>query len=295
MWIKIIQGPFCVMLFVGLFLLGWSVPAYADAINDCDSCCQNNCGSCKHGETNCVEKTSGRCTLHADITCDSSDPGIYLDDNANLDMIGHDITCSGTCNYAAVTAPAGETNRVYNSDGSFESAISGAFAKGVDCDNDKADQVDGIAIGIRDGVSDPVTDYGTHDCRKVFDNVIVGDGSADSVGIWHDPVATSDQVTDNYIEGFDTGIDLVYSVAIDVQRNVLHTGSMGIAIDLFGGTAQDVSDNIFLGTGADASAVLIDAGTNFSGNIADVDHPDFEDCVDDGKCVGLTAPYPGSQ
>lgn len=233
--------------------------------------------------TSCTQTCTANCFLNAEISCGAYQ-GITLNAGYNLDMCGHDITCtSGTCFANSAITMAGNSSKVFNSlaTGPYAdpSKISGLFISGVDCDLKTGSQV----IGIR--VENAA--YGVIDCAKVENNTFFNNNA----GVISSGVANTDVISDNYFETTGRGVDFNGTESIEISHNVFNA-TEGIYLSSTG--AVDVLSNVIFGA---SSTPITDNGySNFVSNVCDPSNTSTYGCgycQSQGWCQGTGAPYSG--
>jgi hypothetical protein len=212
--------------------------------------------------------------------------GITLASGADLDLHGHDITCTSNCPSIAVTMTG--TSSIVKNLVPGENKISGAFGTLVDCASKTGSRVTGIRL------EQTSSGYGTNNCAKVDSNVLMGN-LVGSLGIGTGGVANSDLIDNNYVQGWGIGIGVAGSHQMEIDDNVVvvHaiTGTSVIGINANSSGATNVMNDTFFGDSGDlitfGGSVL--CGTNF----CDPSATACTTCISVGCCTPATAPMVG--
>lgn len=293
-------------ILVGPLVWGLSSPALAnDIIDDCNQTCE---ASCPEPPVDCRNPVGGsnECLLGADVFCSASEGPIILKDTTDLNLRGHEITCTDAvkCDYNAIEF-AGTNNQV-TSDGTHdttdpEAVISGPFTTGVHCFSKTGSIVEHVTI------KHVLT--GIEDCKKTRQNVI-SDAQRlllgfVNYGIRTGGVGTSGNlIDDNYVADRAQAIITDSTKTINVRGNVIHRAI--IAIDLGVGQSSNkgnVDSNILFSTGTGdpndifGGGILIQTSATDNGsyqdNFCDEDHADCPTCISDDRCEPYTSPFMG--
>jgi hypothetical protein len=275
---------------LSLFSLALVTSAGANStISDCDDYCKTTCpgsGEPGYDPDDCREADGeGKCELYTDdpndiIYCSSSGPILY--DGTDLDMAGYSIECdpNGCGSYTQGIGTDTDNSKIFNSEGDngYVSRIDG-FYYGVYCQSsDSGEEVNGIRIEN--------TSAATVYCDKVEHCFIDGNSVTYVAGIH--AVETAQY---NFVGGHWAAISSGGANGT-IKLNTIDTDDgHGIAITHNG---QTVHDNFFLNDGKDASSLVLSVsgtGHDFLGNICNPNHPDCDDCQDDGYCVFFDAPF----
>lgn len=285
------------LLLVGGVLLAGGPAIASNVIDDCGQTCEDDCAS----DPDCREAVAGKCVLEADVSCDGTEATIQLVSGNDLDLQGYDITCTETspdvCNYYAITM--NDAASIVTSDGSAddgESEITGLFFGGVNCGAEANSKVENLTF------FDDIIAIAS--CKTVENNVIGGSEQTlwgGNIGIFTLGVSNADAFNENYISGRITPILSQGTTDLSLLRNVIHTDAADQAAWLGQGqTSFDglVKWNVFFGTGADSSAVLLKLpatdDATYEGNLCDENHPDCADCISAGRCEPFTSPFVGN-
>jgi len=296
-------------------------PAFAavDEIDSCDATCSSNNCKLKHDLQCCGSSNTN--------LCDGTGP-ITLSNGKDLDMNGFSIRCMcgvkvcdggvndleectssdpdcpenfpGTgfepcsdlsdcgapaCNYHAITM-TGTSSKVHNSDDD-PSTIHGRFTSAaINCGDYASSQVVGIQLRELD-------QSGVQNCAKVLNNVFVdGAGSA----IITNGVASTDEILDNYISDWGTGIRVTSGFDFLVQHNLifLKDGEGQSGINTTGNVnGIEVTNNVIAGqsTVDPIQGSALGFGGIYAENYCDPDWDDCQDCIDAGFCSNPLIPF----
>lgn len=270
--------------------------AYTNEINGCNQTCETDCTS---KGTSCRQASGSpaKCILGTDVSCTNGGGSIELASGNDLDLNGHDITCTetlpSTCAYPAILMGSSAT-KVTDSVGG--SVISGPFRIGVDCAGKSTSIVEKLTIN--DGL------YATVSCQTVRNNIIGGTAQYNiygtNFGIYTVGISASDSISENYVEGRVWPIFSESSVALDVQKNVLR--GTGLSAFYFGyGQANAYGNakfNIVFNTWGSTTVVSAPSGAgdhvSYDGNFCDPGISGCATCISSGKCMPYTAPFTGN-
>jgi hypothetical protein len=278
---------------VAVLLLSGSPAQAVQNIFSCDNTQAGNFAFCP----------SGTCVLITDIVCDPANPnhqGIKLDNGADLDMKGWDISCKAgsTCTYPAVRM---ENGSILKNTGASESAITGVFSgDAVDCHYIYAGggsaKVDGIKVNV-------TAARGIGDCQEVQNSVVLFSNLASvpaAAGIHLDVGLSTGGAHDNYIDGWPgSGVRVTYNNGKPIDHNLIvvrdYSGVASYGISVSNSAASEsVTDNVLFGESTLGGLINVVNTPNItiSGNSCDPNTASCLSCVGAGRCVGTpTAPF----
>jgi hypothetical protein len=283
---------------LGFLVLGWT--GSSDASHSFDTCqitCEADCDDGGSGP-NCHEAEGGECILTDDIECNSTTvPVVRLRDGTDLDLNGNTITCQANVDCHDAVSMLSSGSKVYDSDVG-EGAIVGRFFHGVDCALNATSEVTGIKIVD--------TLVGVQNCKTIKQNVITGLGRTFLTGNWgiitEGVTASGDLISKNYIADKSAAIFISGADTVEASENVFHTStwtSCAVELASSSATAQVLTNTVFgvgnVGAGSTRKIFCLNptepTGIEIAGNLCDEDHPDCQNCQDDGFCEPFDAPF----
>jgi parallel beta-helix repeat protein len=154
--------------------------------------------------------------------------------------------------------------------------------------------VTGIRIELTDASKNSA--YGTYNCSKVDNNVLIGNGNFLSQGIYNTGISSNDFIKNNYTDNWGAGIYFGGSTANTISQNIVVVrpnlgglGSTGIYDGTTGSGPFVVQGNSLLGDPGNNGVYISSPGahTTYRNNICD---PSVAACASCSDCSTPVAP-----